>query len=129
MTEHLRTAVAKKQVALKEHTPSQSFGFHVEGMADKKLTEERWTFATPFMVLSLLMLPTLLVLTVTHNGVGAQAFKALGYHEQLRAVFMLALPLVLLFGLLFLWRTRNWIGRVAAVLMLLALPSMFLYAF
>jgi hypothetical protein len=105
-------------------TPQTSFTFRRSTPEDNTSTGDgpawrRWTFATPFVFFAGLTLPSLAVLVYIKQVPQLDALDFMGYIPLIKAVYWLLVPLVVLFGLLYLIRGKG--GRLSKLVALFLL--------
>jgi lysylphosphatidylglycerol synthetase-like protein (DUF2156 family) len=107
-------------------TDQHTFTFRHEDTARAEPPERR-TFLMPFVILSFLVLPSLVVLVLTKRTAGFDALVSMGYFALIEALMWLLIPVAIIFGLLYLVRCRGLWNRLAAVLLMLVVVLSFGY--
>ena len=88
---------------------------------------ERWTFILPFVVLSLLALPSLLVLAYGKQTMAFDLLAFGGVYSLVVAALWVAVPLAFICGVLYLVRGTSRAGKAAVATMLAVVLACFAY--
>jgi hypothetical protein len=111
--------------------PQQNTTFTFKRSAEETSTaptaKERITFITPFLALSLLMLPSLLILDYSKLYTSYNILDSLEYTGFVKGAIWVLMSLIVLSGLLYLIRARGIVARAGVALLLLIVVGAFAY--
>lgn len=111
--------------------PTDTFTFRNETspapQGANKSRADRHSFITPFIVLSFLALPSLVIIAATKQTAGYDLLVFMGYYQFVQAIFWLLVPLATVCGALYLFRSRSKFGRLGVLLVMVMLLVAFAY--